>query len=285
MRTISFSLIPLLVILGSLFSHAAQRAQPTNSPDSVIRELYRVHNNGKGGVFEAKGKKYIYKFFDQKLADLIWKDITDTPEGEVGSLDFDPLYNAQDTGITNFQIGKPVVEGDRSTVLVSFRNFGQRTRVKFEMHNGKEGWRIKNVIYSDKSDLVKILSPLTVSPAQVPAPELQKAPIDSVVQFLLTAATTDFHTHLRSNSVRFRDVRIGHVMTPSGAEQYMLCGQFLPAQEGGKAEWTPFATIKTSGYEQWIGAQAAGFCQGSSVIWDKVGDLSSSLQSRLDSLR
>ena len=65
----------------------------------------------------------------------------------------------------------------------------------------------------------------------------------------------------------------------------MLCGEFLPAQEGGKAEWTPFATIKTSGYEQWIGAQAARSCQGSSVIWDKVGDLSSSLQSRLDSLR
>jgi hypothetical protein len=74
-------------------------------------------------------------------------------------------------------------------------------------------------------------------------------------------------------------------MTPSGEEQYMLCGQFLPAEEEGKAEWTPFATIKTSGYEQWIGAQAVGFCQGSSVIWDKEGDLSSSLQSRLDSLR
>ena len=147
------------MILGSLFSHAAQRAQPTNSPDSVIRELYRVHNNGRGRVFEAKGKKYIYKFFDQKLADLIWKVITETPEGEVGGgLDFDPLYNAQDTGITNFQIGRPVVEGDKSTVLVSFRNFGQRTRVKFEMHNDKERWRIKNVIYGDNSDLVTILS-------------------------------------------------------------------------------------------------------------------------------
>ena len=160
MRTISFSSISLVVILGSLFSPAAQRAQPTKSPDSVIRELYRIHNNGKGGVFEAKGKKYIYKFFDQKLADLIWKDITKTPEGEVGNLDFDPLYNAQDTGITNFQIGKPVVEGDRSTVLVRFRNFGKWTSVKFDMHSGKEGWRIENVIYSDKSDLVKILSPL-----------------------------------------------------------------------------------------------------------------------------
>jgi hypothetical protein len=60
----------------------------------------------------------------------------------------------------------------------------------------------------------------------------------------------------------------------------MLCGQFLAAQEGGEAEWTPFATIKTSPYE-WIGAHAAGLCQDSSVIWDEEGDLASSLQSRL----
>jgi hypothetical protein len=123
------------------------------------------------------------------------------------------------------------------------------------------------------------------SPAQVLTPELQKASIDSVVQFLLTAAATDFHTHRPPDPVRFRDVRIGHFMTPSGEEQYMLCGQFLPAPEGGKAEWTPFATIKTSGYEQWLGAQAAGYCQRSSMIWDKEGDLSPLLQSRLDSLR
>jgi hypothetical protein len=121
-------------------------------------------------------------------------------------------------------------------------------------------------------------------PAQVLAPELQRASIDPIVQFLLTAAATDFHTHGPSD-VRFRDVRIGHVMTPGGKEQYILCGQFLPTHEGGKAEWTPFATIKTSGYEQYLGAQAASFCQGSSVLWDKEGDLSSSLQSRLDSLR
>jgi len=65
----------------------------------------------------------------------------------------------------------------------------------------------------------------------------------------------------------------------------MLCGQILVAVEGSKTVWTPFATIKTSDYEQWIGNQAAGFCQGSSVTWDKVGDLSSALRSRLDSLR
>jgi hypothetical protein len=68
-------------------------------------------------------------------------------------------------------------------------------------------------------------------------------------------------------------------MTANGVEQYMLCGQFLSAN-GGKAEWTPFVTIKTSGYEQWNGAQAEGYCQRSSVIWDDAGDLSSSLQGR-----
>ena len=159
MRIISISLIPLLLVLGSPFSHAAQRAQFNNSPASVIRELYKVHNNGKGGIFEAKGKKYIYRFFDQKLADLIWKDISQTPEGELGNLDFDPLYNAQDTGITHFQIGRPVVSGDKATVLVSFRNFGQRTRIKFALNKGKEGWQISNVNYGDKTDLITLLSP------------------------------------------------------------------------------------------------------------------------------
>ena len=73
-------------------------------------------------------------------------------------------------------------------------------------------------------------------------------------------------------------------MTAGGEEQYLLCGLFLPAPESGNAEWMPFATIKTSGYEQWIGAQAVSYCQGSSVVWEE-GDLSSSLESRLASLR
>ena len=107
----------------------------------------------------------------------------------------------------------------------------------------------------------------------------------AVVQFLLDSAATDFHTHRPPGPVHFRDVHIGHVKTPSGENQYMLCGQFLPGQESGTAEGTPFVTIKTSGYEQYIGAQAAAsYCQRPSVIWDKEGDLSTSLQSRFDSL-
>lgn len=124
-----------------------------------------------------------------------------------------------------------------------------------------------------------------VSSSQVPAQELEKAAVDSVIQFLLTAAATDFHRHRPPDPVRFREVRLGHWITPGGEKQYLLCGEFLPAQEGGKAEWMPFATIKTDPYEQWLGAQAAGVCQNPLVTWDTVSDLSSSLQSRLDSQR
>lgn len=111
------------------------------------------------------------------------------------------------------------------------------------------------------------------------------ASVDSVAQYLIAEAATDFPDHRPPDPARFRDVRVGYAIAPSGTQQYRLCGQFLPAQVGGKAEWTPLATIKTSSYEQYVGAQTAGFCQDSSVTWDQAGDLSSSLQNRFDSLR
>lgn len=97
----------------------------------------------------------------------------------------------------------------------------------------------------------------------------QNASMTPAVAFLLTSAATDFHTHTGPLPVRFRNVRGGYVMTPDGVRQYRLCGEFLPAQDGGQAEWTPFVTIKTSGYEQLLGRPAVTFCDRSSMTaWD-----------------
>ena len=108
-----------------------------------------------------------------------------------------------------------------------------------------------------------------------------KAVDPAVVEFLLTSAAQDFHDHGPS-PLRFRKVRVGHALNPAGEAQYRLCGQFQTTHEA-KAEWVPFATLKTSGYEQWIGSTT--YCEGSSIVWDKEGDLSSSLQKKLDALR
>jgi len=147
--------------LGCAAAASAQTGAATGTPDAVVRELYRVHKNGYGHVFEKEGRKYQQKFFDKRLADLIWKDITETPEGEVGNLDFDPLFSAQDMKITNFRVGAPAVEGDRATVPVTFNNFGQRNKLTFRMHKTDAGWKVENILYSgngEASDLIKILS-------------------------------------------------------------------------------------------------------------------------------
>ena len=61
-------------------------------------------------------------------------------------------------------------------------------------------------------------------------PSESQAVSPAVVEFLLTSAATDFHTQRPAGPVRFREVRVGHVMTPSGEDQYRLCGEFLPGR-------------------------------------------------------
>ncbi len=132
---------------------------PTVSfPENVVKELYRVHRNGYGHVFERQGRRLQQKFFDQKLAALIWKDITRPNQDEVGNLDFDPLYNAQDIQIKNFRVGASVVNGLTATVPVTFMNYDQRVKIVFRLVNTKEGWKISNVEYGEGSDLLRILS-------------------------------------------------------------------------------------------------------------------------------
>jgi hypothetical protein len=118
---------------------------------------------------------------------------------------------------------------------------------------------------------------------QGPAHEQPKASKDTPSEFLLTAAAADFRAHHPSHTLSFRKVHIGYVMTPSGEKQYMLCGQFLTARAEDKGESAPFVTIKTSGYERWLGDQAASSCKRPSISWGKEG-LSHLLQTRFDSL-
>ena len=103
--------------------------------------------------------------------------------------------------------------------------------------------------------------------------------------FLLSSAAADFHKNMQPVPEHFRDVRLGHFKTESGEEQYVLCGEYLPKQEKGKAKWTAFATVRTSDYEQWIGAQSQSFCKHPGTRWEGSLDLSPSLKVRLEALR
>jgi hypothetical protein len=114
--------------------------------------------------------------------------------------------------------------------------------------------------------------------------ETQNASIDSIVLFLLDASAKDFHDHQPPVPVGFRNVQIRNLIGSNAENHYMICGQFLAQDKQNKDEWTSFATIKTSGYEQWIGNQSLAYCQDSKSVSYKINDLSSALKSRVDSL-
>jgi len=123
---------------------------------------------------------------------------------------------------------------------------------------------------------------LPKSSAPVTIQQQSETSVDSIQQYLLAAAASDFQTHGPSHIVRFRDVHLRFLTSEAGEKVYMLCGQFLSEQEGGKAQWTPFSTIKTSEYEQYIGGQ---FCQEGSALPGKEEDLSALLLDRFNVLR
>ena len=127
-------------------------------PETVVKELYRVHRNGDGQIFERRGRKRQQQFFDQKLAALIWKNLAETPEGEVGNIDFDPLFHAQEMQIKNFRVGAAVTDGKTATVPVTFMNFDQKVRIVFRLVNTKAGWKVANIDYGGGMDFVRMLS-------------------------------------------------------------------------------------------------------------------------------
>ena len=118
--------------------------------------------------------------------------------------------------------------------------------------------------------------------AQTPAVVATNNDATGPVEFLLSSAASDFHEHGPKGPLQFRNVRAGHVRGSDGKDQYLMCGEFVRTEEGAKNGWTKFATIKTSGYEQYIGDNI--YCQKTDVVWTE-GDLSSSLQSKLDAMK
>ena len=124
------------------------------SPRALVADLYRQHKK-QSPFFQTKSRALVDRYFDKELADLIW-NMPNSPD-EVGPLDGDPLYNAQDMEIRNFVIHKPVVKDATATVLVSFTNIGKKQEVKFLLASRPTGWRITNIKYDVGTDLVQIL--------------------------------------------------------------------------------------------------------------------------------
>jgi hypothetical protein len=98
-------LIVLVAIVAPVAGFAS--AQPGSSNldtgKELVAQLYKEHSGKSDPLQYPASKKLLPNYFYKPLLDLYLKDQEDS-KGEVGKIDFDPLYNAQDFEISDFNL-------------------------------------------------------------------------------------------------------------------------------------------------------------------------------------
>lgn len=245
----------------------------TKAPDPAVLELlgkYEAASTGFATVAERDARRkpllsdgYFYHGMDGKPIDsegfTARQTKNDFKQTEVRRSDF-VLYQYENTAILTYhQWSKGSDKGKASEGYSSFL-----------LVMGKENgvWKVVSDIIGQEPNAPSVSKPTPPT-----------GNFEAIKEFLLASAAADFNANgpLPSN---FRKVRIGHVNEPKNDASYRLCGEFLASEKGRKPVWTPFATVKTSGYEQYIGQTM--YCSDKRMIWNKTPDLSATLKSRLD---
>ena len=117
-------------------------------PDALVSDLYKAARQKHSPFFQTRSRALLYRYFEKGIADLIWKDAVHS-KGEVGAIDGDPLYDAQDVEVKKFAIGKPRYEEGRALVDVTFENFSKPQTIMFIVVKGRTGWRIRDIVYGE----------------------------------------------------------------------------------------------------------------------------------------
>ena len=152
MRSVLLAL--LVSVLAATISTAADL-----SANALVAQLYQAHRSKHDPLDETQ---LLGRYFDAALLKLYLKDKREA-KGEVGRLDGDPLYNAQDIQIRDLSVSAPETAGGSSRtgietrVTVHFKNLGKPTQVVYVLSRTADGWRISDIRYDDGSSLKKIL--------------------------------------------------------------------------------------------------------------------------------
>lgn len=144
----------VLLVLAAACSKEPPAA-PREDASKLVTELYREHDAQHGPFFQTDSKASLDKYFEPSLAELIWKDAVDS-KGEVGALDFDPLYDAQDVEPKNLTVGAAQPDGESVRVPVSFVSYNEKRQLTYVLARAGNAWRISDILYADGRTLRKV---------------------------------------------------------------------------------------------------------------------------------
>jgi hypothetical protein len=151
----------LIVLAANLalvagFASAQPGSSKLDTGKELVAQLYKEHSGKSDPLQYPASKKLLPNYFYKPLLDLYLKD-QEASKGEVGKIDFDPLYDAQDVEISAFKLVVLPNKNGSAYVAARFMNMGVNEEIIFALQRTKMGWRIADIQYKDERSLWKIL--------------------------------------------------------------------------------------------------------------------------------
>ena len=147
----------LLAAMLAMMAAGARGDSPNDSPQALLRALYQVHDEGDGPLLRSEGRAQRRVFFTESLALALEGEIDRPDPEELGNLDFDPFYNAQETALGAMDIAVAKVSGKATVALVRFDNGGDPIEIAYRVILDGEAWRIDDIEYGEGRTLRKTL--------------------------------------------------------------------------------------------------------------------------------
>ena len=128
-----------------LLAPSLARAQDAGDAARFVRGLY--------GAYHGKGPDYLGRqapaTFSPGLLRLIRQAAAQTPAGEVGALDGDPICDCQDFGVSRLAVTVSEVAGGRAQATARFRNLGDPRTVRLDLAAIRGHWRVDDIHTTD----------------------------------------------------------------------------------------------------------------------------------------
>jgi len=138
------------------FASAQPGASNLGTGKELVVQPYKKHSGKSDPLRYPASRKLLPNYFCKPLLDLHLKDQDDS-KGEVGKVDFDPLYDAQDFKISDFNLVVLPDKKGSGYVAARFKNMGVEQEIIFALQRTKMGWRVADIQYRDGRSLWKIL--------------------------------------------------------------------------------------------------------------------------------
>ena len=134
--------IVVLALLAVVLRAASPPAGVDGDPVALLTAIYKTYTDigpGEDGVPELSG------VYSKRLQALIDKDEKETPEGDVGRIDWDLFVDGQDWQLTELKIVPALKEATRAEVRATFNNFGEPRDILYTLVLENGHWRIDDI--------------------------------------------------------------------------------------------------------------------------------------------